>query len=136
MTKRYVLAMDGDYYTNQYAYLTAGSQGLKVIGCEITSNNSGGDSLTIALVNTLVGTPTALPLQPLDERDSAPLSTAWTNVTSATFIATVGRWQFATPTSGILEICRRHPITVAPGSSLQFQAGAAFGTPVNIYFEE
>lgn len=134
MPKQYVLAAAGNYYTNTAVYLTAGSQGLTVVGCEITSNQAGADGLTVELVHSVVGG-SALAIRPLDESDPAALSAAWLNPTSSTPIGQLATWQFTGPTSDVLEVCQR-PIRIAPGSSLQFQAGASYYTPFNIYFEE
>lgn len=134
MSKQYVIATTGDYYTTQAVYLTAGSQGLTVVGCEVTSSQSGTNSMSVTLAHSVVGG-TALSVLPLDESDPAALATATVNVISYTSVGALAQWQFAAPTSGVLDVCRR-PITIAPGSSLQFQTGASYQTPFNIYFEE
>jgi hypothetical protein len=136
MAKVYVVQFTPGAVSNQYAFLTAGSQGLTVVEVEVTCNGTPGTSFSIERVATssiVGGSPEAM--HPLDESDPLPLSTALVNAPTWTATANLGAWWVSSPTSQPVKVCQRFPIRVAPGGSLVF-VGNSPAPMLNVYFEE
>lgn len=134
MSKQYACSVYPGPTTGAFVFLTAGAQGLTVVECEIGSAGSGGGGLMIARAGSLVGGSALPDIHPLQESDPAALSTVMVGVTSFTNLGQLGNWYGVSSTAPPFSVSRRHPIAVAPGSSLVFQGNGTVS--VNIYFEE
>lgn len=133
MSKRYVIqGYPGDASP---LILTAGSQGLTVVGCTVTSAGSSGAGVVIQPATSIVGGD-AVPITPLREQDPAALSTAVQDPTSVDMGARLGYWQLEGPLPEPVDVCRDYPIQIAPGSSLGFSGTSDDGSVLNVYIEE
>jgi hypothetical protein len=135
---RYVVQFD----LGSNGVLTAGSQGLTLVDCEVscssTSITGGTVGVTLSRNATITpGSGFATPLNPLREGDVIALSTALFSIGGG-IPSPMLKWLLPLSGEHDLRLFQRHPVYVAPGSNICFNVVGA-GSPevsLNVYVEE